>query len=93
MWLDSGGGVPPELPALRLGWRAEEAHLGVTTVYGRSQTSSSSTPPARSLYHVPSLSLIVAAQMAPPSMICLPSCFFSNTHLTLKLCCEGSLSL
>ena len=43
-------------------------------------------PPA-SRYGAPCLSLIVATHLATPSMICLPSCFFSNsqTHLEAVL--------
>ena len=89
-WLDLDRSVLPKWPPRAHGWPGEVAHSEVTTVHGQPQTSSSSTPhpaPQPCLLPVnggPCLSLIVATHLATLSMICLPSCFFSNTQTHLE---------
>lgn len=96
VWLDSGGGVSPESPAgpgrYTLGGTVRRHHC----IWTVSNSAFLHLPPAP-CSGAPCLSLIVPdcghTSGTTPSMICLPSCCFSNTRLTSKWCCHGSVSL
>lgn len=86
----------PELPT-----RPGAVHPGGTLrrhhcIWTVSDSAFLHLPPAP-CYGAPCLSLIVPdcgnTSGTTPSMICLPSCCFSNTRLTSKRCCHGSASL